>query len=66
MGKFEYQTLSASHKGYFNIYQAKSGQVYIMMGNVCTGLTEKQIKDLNIDCYSLEDFSHDDYMLFYK
>lgn len=53
-------------KGYFNIYQARSGGIYIQMGITVTALTETQITDLGLSVYELKDFSHDDYIKHYR
>jgi hypothetical protein len=46
-------------KGFFNIYQAINGKVFMAMGNGRTELTYKQVEDLHIDVYSLVDFNYD-------
>ena len=43
-------------KGFFNIYQAVNGKIYITMGSSYTPLTLEQVQDLNIDVYLLEEF----------
>jgi hypothetical protein len=57
--QFLYNTASGYRKGYFDIYQAKSGKIFITMTNSITGLTFKQIENLNIDVYDLIDFDYD-------
>ena len=52
-------------KGAFNIYQAKSGAIMLLMGAKHTALTYSQINDLNINCYELSEFNHDDYEHYY-
>lgn len=47
------------------LYQAKNGGIYMMVGKCYTELTLKQIEDLYIDCYSLEDFDYDDFKQHY-
>ena len=47
-------------------YQARSGHIRIGYGNVSTALTHEQIGQLCIDCYSLRDFSHDDFVRAYN
>ena len=59
--KFKYELSVGSVEGFFNIYQAISGRIFIQMGNLITPLTLKQVEDLKIDCYSLLDFDHDDF-----
>jgi hypothetical protein len=55
--QFKYKQINnAIVKGFFNIYQAVNGKIYIMMGNSYTPLTLEQVQDLNIDIYSLENF----------
>ena len=49
----------------FNIYQAKTGCIYILMGNSVTSLTKSQIENLHIDLYSLNDYDHDLYIQYY-
>ncbi len=64
---FSYKTgRNTVTKGFFNVYQAKSGAIYIQMGITITKLLESQITDLGLDVYSLIDFSHDDYIKHYK
>lgn len=65
MGKFEYQSGKTTFKGAFNIYQAKSGAIMLLMGTKYTALTYCQINDLNIDCYELSGFNHDDFKHYY-
>ena len=65
MGKFEYQSGETTFKGAFNIYQAKSGAIMLLMGTKYTALTYCQINDLNIDCYELSEFNHDDFEHYY-
>lgn len=49
-----------------NVYQAKNGGIYISCGSVFTELSEKQINDLHIDVYSLEDFDFECFKRHYK
>ena len=58
---YSYETVSGVSKGWFNVYQAKNGKIYLQMGNVVTPLTESQINELCIDVFSLLDFDYDDY-----
>jgi len=50
---------------HFNIYQSKSGAIYMLMGAAFTQLTLKQINELGIDVYSLLDYNHDDFQKAY-
>lgn len=65
MGKFEYQSGDTKFKGAFNIYQARSGAIMLLMGSKASVLSYSQIIELDIDCYSLEDFNHDDFVDYY-
>ena len=65
MGKFEYQSGNSKFKGYFNIYQARNGAIMLLMGSKVTALSYSQINELDIDCYNLEDFSHDAFVKYY-
>ena len=47
-------------------FQARSGHIRLGYGNVSTMLTREQIDELHIDCYSLSDFSHDDFVKAYS
>ena len=63
---FTYNIQGGSVKGFFNIYQAKNGKLYLCMGSVHTSLTKEQIEnDLKIDVYSLIDFDYDSYKIAY-
>jgi len=53
-------------KGYFKVYQARSGRIILMMGNGYIELTIKQVEDLGISVYELEDYSQDDYLKAYN
>jgi hypothetical protein len=48
-------------KGQFNIYQAKTGKIFLNMGNCVTCLSMKQIQELNINVYDLPEFDYDDF-----
>ena len=65
MGKYEYKSGEITFKGAFNIYQAKSGAIMLLMGTKHTALTYSQINDLNINCYELSEFNHDDFEHYY-
>jgi hypothetical protein len=62
---FNYETISGTTSGGFRIYQAKNGQIHMLMGDRVTALTKKQIDDLFIDVFSLHDFDFDDYKTAY-
>jgi len=47
-------------------FQSRSGHIRLGYGNVSTILTREQIDELHIDCYSLSDFSHDDFVKAYS
>lgn len=52
--------------GFFRIYQAKDGGIYLMMNNVFIRLSKEQIDELGIDVYSLEDFDFVNFKIAYK
>jgi hypothetical protein len=54
----------ANSKPFF--FQARSGHIRLGYGNASTILTHEQIDELHIDCYSLSDFSHDDFVKAYS
>jgi len=55
-----------SISGYFNIYQARNGKIYLQLGNCITVLTPRQINELNINCYNLNDFDVDLFLKAYR
>ena len=65
MGKFEYQSGDTKFKGAFDIYQARSGAIMLLMGSKVSALSYSQISELDIDCYNLEDFNPDDFVNYY-
>ena len=65
MGKFEYQSGDTKFKGAFDIYQARSGAIMLLMGSKVSALSYSQISELDIDCYNLEDFNRDDFVNYY-
>jgi hypothetical protein len=65
MGKFEYTSGDTKVKGAFNLYQARNGSIMLLMGSKVSALTYSQINDLNINCYQLADFNHDDFSKYY-
>ena len=62
---FSYETSGGMCLGEFNIYQARSGHIYLVMGNSRTKLSIKQVDDLCINCYSLIDFSMEGFIRAY-
>ncbi len=52
-------------KGFFKIYQARNGSIILCMANNHTALSSKQIVDLGIDVYCLEDFDMDSFEKYY-
>ena len=65
MGKFEYDSGNTIFKGAFNIYQARNGAIMLLMGSKASVLSYSQINELDIDCYELIDFNHDDFVNYY-
>ena len=65
MGKFEYKSGDTKFKGAFNIYQARNGAIMLLMGSKVSILSYSQINELDIDCYELIDFNHDDFVNYY-
>ena len=65
MNEFKYETGNGCITGYFNIYQAINGLIYLNMSDGVVNLTLEQIEQLNIDCYLLKDFGHDDFLKAY-
>jgi len=65
MNQFKYETVHGSITGYFNIYQAINGLIYLNMSDSVVNLTLEQIEKLNIDCYQLKDFGHNDFLKAY-
>ena len=66
MNEFKYETGHGYIKGYFDIYQARNGFIYLNMSGSVINLTLKQIEKLNINCYQLKDFGHDDFLKAYS
>lgn len=59
---FTYEMAGKSRAtGFFNIYQAKNGKIILNMGSSVTAISMKQIQELNIDVYSLQEFDHDNF-----
>lgn len=64
--KYQYKINGGYIKGFFNIYQARNGKIYVQLGNNITDLTYQQIEDLKIDVYELDEFSHEDFIKAYS
>ena len=47
-------------------FQSRSGHIRLGYGNASTMLTREQIDELHIDCFSLSDFDHDDFVKAYS
>jgi len=65
MGNFKYENKNGTTKGAFNIYQAKSGAIMLLMGNVAVPFTLEQIEKLHINCYELDDFHPESFHQYY-
>jgi hypothetical protein len=63
---YQYSTSNGTAKGAFNIYQARNGAIYILMGKTVTPLTIRQLDDLALDLYALIDFDVDAYKKHYN
>ena len=63
---YRYDTKDGYVKGFFNIYQARSGKIILQMSNNFAELSKDQINDLSVDVYSLNDFNYDDYKKAYN
>jgi hypothetical protein len=64
---YTYNTKNSSKvSGFFNVYQARNGGIYLTMGNRSILLGKAQISELGIDVYQLEEFNHSEYCMFYK
>lgn len=59
--KYTYQVQNGRVRGDFNVFQARNGLVFLLMGRGQIPLSYDQISILGIDVYSLIDF---DYELF--
>lgn len=66
MNTFKYKTRTGFRTGTFNIYQGKDGAIYLLMGTVFAALTYKQVCDLFINCYELNDFDELDFAKYYE
>lgn len=63
--RFCYSVENGYVTGFFNVYQAINGCVYLTMGHSTTKLSTDQIEELGIDVYSLKDFDHDAFVRAY-
>lgn len=63
--KYIYEIQEGRATGFFNIYQAKNGGIFIQMGESVTELSQQQVFDLGIHVYSLKDFDLDLYQKHY-
>jgi len=63
--KFTYDVKGGSVSGTFNIYQARNGAIMLLMGSKVSALSYSQINELDINCYELIDFNHDDFVNYY-
>ena len=63
---FSRKTASGHTDGSFHIYQGKDGAIYLLLSQLSTRLTSKQLDELSIDCYDLPDFEHDTYLRAYS
>lgn len=61
-----YTTTEGTHYGFFNIYQARSGAIFLCMGHAYTALTLNQIGELPIQPYLLKDYDHEAFTNYYK
>lgn len=63
---FSFETAGGYATAGFNIYQSKNGSIILALANAHTVLSCKQLGELFIDLYSLKDFDHDLFLLFYQ
>lgn len=63
---YSYKVNDGRRHGAFNIYQAKTGAIMLLMANSYTPLTLKQVNDLNINVFNLIDFEYEDFKKFYN
>ena len=65
--QFIYETATGKRKGFFNVYQAKNGCIYLQMGNKQVGLSRIQALELaGSSLYDLKDFDNELFHNFYK
>ena len=65
-GSYKFWSGNVRISGDFQIYQARSGAIIMIMGKVNTTLTLQQINDLGIPCYELDDFCKDSFDHYYR
>lgn len=63
--QYTYDTNKGTHKGFFNIYQAKNGSIQLCMGHINVPLTKEQVDKLPINPYALNDFDQEKYNEYY-
>lgn len=63
---YTYHTQRGKVVGKFNIYQARNGGIYIVIGVGHTKLTKNQILTLNIEVTELIDFDVTEFQKHYK
>ena len=63
---YSYKVNDGRRHGAFNIYQAKTGAIMLLMANSYTPLTLKQVNDLTINVFNLIDFEYEDFKKFYN
>ena len=67
MNKCQWEGRSGKISTAFNLYQAKNGAIYIMLGNSATKLEYKQIEELKINVYEdIDDFNFTDFKKYYR
>lgn len=67
MNKCQWEGRTGKISTSFNLYQARNGAIYIMLGNSATKLEYKQIEELKINVYEdIEDFDFSDFKKHYK
>jgi hypothetical protein len=52
-------------KAKYSIMYDTHDAIMLLMGTKVSALTYSQINDLNINCYELADFNHDDFSKYY-
>lgn len=66
MNYFKYKTRKGSVGGVFNIYQAKSGCIVLVMSDGYTILSYQQIIDLFLYVDELIDYDNESFINYYK
>ncbi len=64
--RFKYEVTNGNTRGYFYVYQSINGNIYIKIGNYFTPLTLKQIDDLGIVLYEIENYNRDSFKKAYS